>query len=276
MSTYRPLSLMVCLFWLVVGPCPMALAQHSGWVLQNFDGDICGLFSTAPVTLTYDPTQDNTGDGGGSCHVSAPLAAGGFFDINVSYINCCNCDLQILLYLSNYASVNFDLKWDNTATVSPAQFNTGFDGAPGGLVISGCSSPVLIPDAATNGWVHITALVDPTSTYATNRSTGITLTSTFSAAGLPPGKLAFWIDNIQLGVLPPQMIPVTTTYGSNRFTVQWRAPAGDTCTVFKSTDLRVWTALVTGYPLGGLTNGLGSYTDINATNPRSFYRVSVP
>ena len=262
----------------LAGTCPNAVAQMPGWLLQNFDDDICGWSSLSPVTLTYDPTQDKTGDGGGSCHVTDNLAAGGFFEINATYISCCYCDLELALFLTNYTSVDFDIKWDNTSTVSPAQFNAGPDGAVGGLIISGCLNPVLIPDAATNGWVHITAPINPTSPYATSRSIGISLMAPLLAAapGQPPGELAFWIDNVALGVLPTQLLPVAAGRGSNSFTLQWSAPAGSTCTLFKSTNLRNWTTLVTGYPLGGLTNSFGSYTDTNATNPHSFYRISVP
>lgn len=261
-------------------------AQTPDWLLQNFDGNICGWnsFNPTPVTLVFDPTQDNTGDGGGSCHVKIDWTQSGFYSISGSYEDCCACASELLLMLSNYASLDFDLKWDTSATVTPAQFNSNSGSGSAGLSITTgylfvtptvCYSNVFIPDSATNGWVHICAPINPTSTYATNHSTGIDFVGVIPAGG--QGTAAFWLDNVKLtGRKPPLMTPAMCRRSGSNFTMQWTANPGDVCTVLKSTDLIHWSALTNGYPAGGLTGNTAAFTDTAATNLQSYYRIQDP
>jgi hypothetical protein len=241
------------------------------------------------VTLTYDPSQDDTGNGGGSCHVSFDLSQDGLFIVDATYESCCFCDSEVLLTLTNFASLDFDVKWDNTSTITPEQFNSNPGlGSPGiaigamsgsNLVYYGyptiCYSNLYIPSSATSGWVHVSMPINPASAYSTNTSLGIYLFESFPASG--SGTAAFWLDNVQLvGLKPPQLISAMSHLNGNNFTLEWTANPGSTCTVLKSADLVHWSTLVTGYPTGGTTNGTASYTDSVATNSQSFYLIRIP
>jgi hypothetical protein len=265
-------------------------AQTNDWVLQTFDSGICGWTGISPVTLAFDPTQDNTGNGGGSCHVSFDFSKDGFFAVNASFESCCFCDSETILILTNFASVDFDVKWDNTSTVTLDQFNSNSGmGSPGiaiGAIYQGnslgyvgsptiCYSNVYLPNSATSGWVHVSVPINPASPYSSSASLGIYLFESFPASG--SGMAAFWLDDVKLvGLKPPQFIPAMSHLSGNNFTLQWTANPGSTCTVLKSTDLVNWLTLVTGYPAGGLTSGMASYTDAVATNSQSFYRIRIP
>ena len=249
---------------LLAGAARPVFAQTPDYVLQTFDYGICGWSSISPAALAFDPTQDDTGNGGGSCHVSFPISEDGVFIINASYVSCCNCELELLLVLTNYASVDFDVKWDNTSTIIPDQFNSN-----SGLVIeamngSVCYNNVYIPNSATSGWAHVSTPINPAS-HSSGSSIGISLVKTFAASG--SGTAAFWLDDVKLvGLKPPRFVPAMSHRSGNKFTLQWTANPGSTCTVHKSTDLVHWSTLVTGYPAGGLTTGTASYTDAIATN----------
>jgi hypothetical protein len=277
---------------LLAGAVQTVSAQTSDWVLQNFDSGICGWSSTfnSPVTLAFDPTQDDTGNGGGSCHVSFNLSQDGLFIVNATFESCCFCDSEVLLDLTNYASIDFDVKWDNTSTITPEQFNSnpslGSPGiAVGAMNVSNsysyvdyptiCYSNVYIPNTATGGWAHVSLPINPASAYSTSLSPGLYLFESFPASG--SGTAAFWLDNVKLmGLRPPRFLPAMSYLSGNYFTLQWTANPGSTCTVLKSTDLVHWSPLVTGYPAGGLTTSTASYTDAVATNSQSFYLIRIP
>ena len=70
-------ALGVVLFW--VGAAGVVCAQTEEFVMQTFDDGICAWNSFPPVSLAFDPTQDDTGDGGGSCHVSFNLSPNTLF-----------------------------------------------------------------------------------------------------------------------------------------------------------------------------------------------------
>ena len=264
--------------------------QTGDLVLQTFDRDICGWnsYSSPAVTLAFDPTQDNTGNGGGSCHVLIAWSQPGVYAISGSYEDCCFCFNSIRLVLTNFTSVDFDLKWDPAYPVSPDEFNSNpalgspgvsidAEGTNNVLLISPtvCYSNLYIPESAIGGWVHIHAPINPSSSYSTNASTGIALVGTIPSGG--SGQAAFWLDNIELnGRQSPKIVQGACRHSGDSFTLQWTATYGDTCTVLKSTDLVHWTTLATGYPEGGMTNGAASLIDTGATNPCSFYRVRDP
>jgi hypothetical protein len=270
---------------LLAGAVQPVCAQTLNWVIQTFtDSDICDWSSSPPVTLAFDSIQDDTGDGGGSCHVSFDFAGNGVFDIYASF-ECCNCDLVETVVLTNYASVDFDVKWDNTVT--PDQFNSSTNLGSSGLVIEAnsniysgsiCYSNVYIPNSATSGWAHVSVPINPASPSAANPSVGISLVELFAASG--SGKAAFWLDNVELvsrGSL--QLLPAISHRSGNNFTLGWIAIIGSTCTVLKSTDLVNWSPLVTVYPASAFITSYGAfygYTDTAATNSQSFYHISVP
>jgi hypothetical protein len=263
---------------------PVLRAQPVLWPIQNFTGNICGLNAYDPVTLSYDPAQDNTGNGGGSCYVSTDYSEDGLFQFTANNVACCGCALVVNLQLSNYTSVDFDVKWDNFSTVPLAFFNTNDGPGTEGIIIgvgsayfegvsSICYSNVIIPDAATNGWAHVSAAINQALTNISFG--GITFEKTFPGYG-PSSTAAFWLDNLQL--LGPTNIPVLTPSceGSN-FTVNFPAIQFATYTILKSTDFVDWTSLATGYPPGGAAaNMVLSFTDTNASGGQSYYRVRSP
>ena len=272
---------------LLASAAQMIGAQTPDWVLQTFDSGICSWKSSSPVTLAFDPSQDHTGNGGGSCGVSFDLSQGALFNLTATFENCCACAIVIHLPLTNYASVDFDVKWDNTSTFTLDQFNSNPVASSPGISIGAmnpnaayvtsptiCYGNVYIPNLATSGWAHVSAPINPASTNSINGGIGIYLAESFAATS---GTAAFWLDNVKLvGRRSPQLIPALCHRSGNNFTLQWAANAGSTCTVLKSTDLLNWSILVTGYPTGGLTNGTASYTDTIATNSQSFYRIRTP
>jgi hypothetical protein len=269
---------------------PALRAQMVVWPIQNFDGNICGMNSLSPVALAYDPTQDNTGDGGGSCHITTGYSQSGTFVVTANDVSCCFCALEVVLQLSNYTSVEFDVKWDNSSTVPLSYFNTNYGGSTAGITVgigppdgytisSICYSNVIIPDAATNGWVHISA---PINHAGTNSGfSGLVFEKIFPAYSAP-GSAAFWLDNLKI-VGPTLINPPTQASGAGgNFTLNFPAIQGATYTVLKSTDLVHWSNLVTGYPPGGAApTGSYSYTnlsftDTNANGGQGFYCIRRP
>jgi hypothetical protein len=261
-------------------------AQTTNWVLQTFDTGICGWSSLPPATLAFDPNQDDTGNGGGSCHVSFSLSAGAPLFLTGTFENCCFCESEVSLKPNQFAAVEFDLKWDNSSTVTPGQLNSNpglvspgiaiglMNGAPtyGGYPTI-CYSNVFFPNAATGGWVHVSVPINQASPDSANEGIGLVLTASWAAT--LTGTAAFWLDNVKL-VAPIQFIPVQSQRNSHKFTLQWTASPGSACTVLKSSDLVNWSILVTGYPPDGLPTGTASYTDTAATDRQSFYLIRTP
>jgi hypothetical protein len=269
-----------------LGMTPPALrAQLILWPYQTFDGNICGLNSSPAVTLAYDPMQDDTGNGGGSCHLSTDYSQSGDFQVFANNVCCCGCDVLVGLQLSNYNAVEFDVKWDNSSTVPLSYFNTNFGGGSQGIGIgigppdfdgfsSICQSNVIIPDAATNGWVHVSA---PINHAGTNSSfIGLVFQKSFPAYGAS-NIAAFWLDNLEL-VGPTFILPVSqSSYEGGQFTFHFPAIRSATYSVFKSEDFMDWTTLVTGFPPGGaVSNATLSFTDTNANTSQGYYRIRSP
>ena len=280
-------ALGVVLFW--VGAAGVVCARTEEFVMQTFDDGICAWNSFPPVSLAFDPTQDDTGDGGGSCHVSFNLSPNTLFNITADFDSCCICATELSMPLAEFASLDFDVKWDNSSTITPAQFNSNSGSGYPGIAIgilgatnlvfdvfpTVCYSNIFIPPAATGGWVHVSAPINPGSPYATNLPFGIYMADFFAAPGT--GTAAFWVDNVKLIRLPgPQVVPAMAKRKGDNFTFYWAGNWGSTCTVLKSTNLVGWTTLVTDYPPGGMTPALSSYTDTAATNRQSYYLIKSP
>jgi hypothetical protein len=271
---------------LLAGATQGSFAQSTDFTLQTFDSNICGWNSRAPLTITFDPTQDDTGNGGGSCRVSFDLSQGGLFNLTGSFVSCCACALELWLKLGYVASVDFDVKWDNKSTATLTAFNSNLAmGSPGialgvvgtNLMVTSptlCYDNVFIPDAATNGWTHVSVPVNADSPYALGGGSGLYLEEEFAPNGT--GTAAFWLDNVKLVFrTAPQLVPALSYFQSNSFTLQWTIDPSYTCSVLTSPDLFHWTTLTSGCPVSTIT-GIGSYTDTHATNSRAYYRVSTP
>jgi hypothetical protein len=265
----------------LTGTMPAALrAQLATWPIQTFDGNICGLHSISDVTLAYDATQDDTGDGGGSCHVSTDYSQGGLFEFTVDNEACCFCESDVGLQLSNYDSVEFDVKWDNSSTVRLTYFNTNLGFSPGitigldtGEEYDPSISTVIIPSAATNGWVHVSAAID--HRLGNYVFLGLIFEKAFPAYGAS-NTAAFWLDNLSLAG-PLAVSSVAQSCGGGNFTLHVAAIKGKTYTVLQSTNLVNWINLVSGYPANGAaTNGALSFTDTNANGGQGYYRIRSP
>jgi hypothetical protein len=258
-------------------------AQTQGWTFQTFDDNICGLNAIAPVTLTYDPAQNNTADSGGSCHVTVDYSNAGLFRVALDNVCCCTCQLEALLSLTNFSALEFDVKWDNSSAVPLSFFNTNsLVGEPGIGVSVGqggysgeqiCQSNIFIPDAATNGWVHVVA---PFNRNLNVSFVGLQFQNYFQGYSTP-GYAAFWLDNIKL--LPAHPVPVATpvSISATNFTLHFSCTQGSTYSILKSTDLIHWTTLVTNYPPGGASaDGDVAFTDTNASATSAYYRIRSP
>jgi hypothetical protein len=248
-------------------------AQVRDWPLQAFDGNICGWLGYGGLALSYDPTQDNAGDGGGSCRFSTDFSGAGYglFQATANNVSCCDCALGVILGLTNYASVDFDVKWDNTSAVPLSYFNSsGGEGIQIFVEYTQFASFV-IPDAATNGWAHVSAAINPA---ATNSFPGITFSKTYMRDG--GTAAAFWLDNVRLVARTNSVAVSPVSFQGGNFSFQWNATLGSTYTVQRSTDLTGWTNLATGYPPGGATSSPISYTDFNSPPGHALYRVSSP
>lgn len=110
---------------------------------------------------------------------------------------------------NNYDAVEFDVMWDtNNSTMSIDQFNSMGDiyGVPVGLLEPSNINPgsgqelsaqeVAIPDAASNGWVHM-KLTIPGSTAGLSDVIGLYFKKYGSGTnGAINGTAAYWIDNV--------------------------------------------------------------------------------
>jgi hypothetical protein len=265
----------VALFGIAIGAW---CAPVPSWPLQNFDGNICGWSGYGGLTLSYDPAQDDTGDGGGSCRFSTDFSGTGYglFQASINNVSCCFCDLGVTLELTNYVSVDFDVKWDNSSTVPLSYFNSTGYGSPGGqpfLIEIGYTtiSSFVIPDAATNGWAHVSAAINPA---LTNTFGGFDFYKGYTRDG--SSNAAFWVDNVKLVGRGSLVTVSPVSCQGSRFTLQWNTTSGSTYTVQRSTDMTGWTNLVTGYPPSGATSGTLSYTDTNSPPGHALYRISSP
>jgi hypothetical protein len=194
----------------LLGAINLALAVPDR-VINTFDANIngCGNAWGGAAGL-FDPAQDNTGNAGGSLYISSDFAA----DQNtLTYF--CNQPPNggwwfpgPAFNISDYKSVEFDIKWDTTKTVSIADFNNLPQGGEGGIVIWATDYPgftvrptlgnVPVPATAATGWAHVSLAVNPAIT-GIDPSVGIVFKKWISAnqkaAG---GTYGFWVDNVVL------------------------------------------------------------------------------
>jgi hypothetical protein len=195
---------------LLVGSTSMVPAVPDR-VLNTFDSGISG-WGTAwgNATAAFDPNEDNTGNGGGSVYISADFAA----DQNTLTVfgneppNGAWYFPGPSFNLSDYLSVEFDIKWDTTKTLSIADFNSPPAGGEGGIVIWATDFPgftirptlgnVTVPAGAATGWAHVSLPINP-ATSGIDPSVGIVfkkwITEAQKNAG---GTYGFWVDNVIL------------------------------------------------------------------------------
>ena len=182
-----------------------------------------------PTTVAWDATKNST-----ISHPDIPVVAGsGSMHVKATYdaLNLDNGDVIALAFNTNYfgtgnwpdavsatnvmidgthyASVDFDILWDtNLSTMSITNFNSMGDimGVPMGLLqpaaVNGGSGVNMnntepaIPDAASNGWVHM-SLPIPKNIANLNEIVGLYFKKWGSGGnGAIGGTAAYWIDNV--------------------------------------------------------------------------------
>jgi hypothetical protein len=132
---------------LMLGNAGSALAQTADYNFASFDSNINGVGNWyGSGVYSWDSTQDATGNGGGSMYVTVPNDSSSDTPLN-PYI-CIGggnpwYNSGTTLDLTQYKSIDFDIKWDNTSAITvdefnnvstwPAQFGTAnFNGDPYG------------------------------------------------------------------------------------------------------------------------------------------------
>jgi hypothetical protein len=182
-----------------------------------------------PTTVAWDATKNST-----ISHPDIPVVAGsGAMHVKATYdaLNLNNGDVIALAFNTNYfgsgnwpdavtatnvmidgthyTAIEFDVLWDtNLSTMSITNFNTMGDimGMPMGLLqpaaVNGGSginmnnTEPAIPDAASNGWVHMIIPI-PSNVANLNEIVGLYFKKWGSGNGNQySGTAAYWIDNV--------------------------------------------------------------------------------
>lgn len=204
----------------------LASTATCGWaapdlILGTFDSDL-GAWGKAwgSAAPTFDPGQDSNGNGGGAAYITGDFSV----DQNTLTVYGCNEGnpwwgaTGANFNMSDYKSVEFDIKWDASAGMSIEEFNSpSTGGSEGGIVVWAVDYPgankwptlgsISVPAAAADGWVHISVPIDPT-VAGIDPSKGIVIKKWVTeaqknvAASQP---YAFWVDNVYLkgGDAPP-------------------------------------------------------------------------
>src|SRR6478752_4084476 len=196
-------------------------------VLNTFDAAINGCGNAwGGAAGSFDAAQDNTGNAGGALYITSDYAA----DQNTLTYFCNEPPNGAWNFggptfnMSDYTSVEFDIKWDTTKTISIADFNAPPQGGEGGIVIWVTDAPgfnvrptlgsVAVPAGAATGWAHVSLTIDPSIT-GINPSVGIVFKKWIAAAQRTAGgTFGFWVDNVILkgSAAPPP--PPTVSLGN--------------------------------------------------------------
>jgi hypothetical protein len=192
---------------------------------------------TTIAWVTNNSTLSNTNitavAGSGSAYITATFAGssdidnsdiiGLAFDTNY-FVNAAfpagENDTNYIIDGYHYSAVEFDILWDtNNSTMPLDSFNSmgDIDGVPLGMFCQGNAQQELgtsdpnIPDAASNGWVHMVVPIS-SSTPGINQIIGLWLKKYGNGAnGAIAGTAAYYIDNVVFdGTVIPQVGPQMT------------------------------------------------------------------
>jgi hypothetical protein len=235
-------------------------------------GTTCALASSDMNIHTFDSAAGNTGVEWGSSSLAWSGTEGnpagalaltvtfGGSDTPMSDYVCLNGNpwwVGTAINFSEYKSIQFDIKWDNTSDVSVDQFNdpaswgqamTNKDGSQvmqswagegymsgsfQGLEVTLCGGPggqmapsigiSNIPAAAANGWVHMTIPINQSAANLDGCSGVVFHKWINNSWGIGSNAVArFWIDNVMVeGTVPPLTptlaLPAKPVQGLNVF-----------------------------------------------------------
>ncbi len=181
-----------------------------------------------PAVVVQDFFEDNTGNDGGSMHVTTDYGAGDQNVVTVmgNYAGALwNSSVQV--NLAEYQTLEFDIKWDaDLSTMSLADFNDPPAGGEGGLALwstrhNGADwewitlTYVDIPEEALDGWARVSFEIDP-ATPNLDQSAGVAFKKWVAAETLESGGVAaFWIDNVTLVASDVPLAPPTMSLSSD-------------------------------------------------------------
>ncbi|HTY88096.1 MAG TPA: hypothetical protein VMB80_11570 [Candidatus Acidoferrum sp.] len=205
-----------------------AATAAGNFVVDTFDSNIIKWYGMVGA-LNFDAAENNTPNFGGSLQVSADFGSGQSLIFIGTYGpgETWGPD-HTLLNLSQYGSLDFDIKWDANSTMSLADFNhppTGGYSAfnlsslmPGWTGWSDIFGSFVIPDAATNGWAHVSIPINHSASNI-DPSQGLRFDKWIQNGG---GTAMFWLDNVVLvcsncGVPPPFLWLQPAVPGLNLF-----------------------------------------------------------
>jgi len=114
---------------------------------------------------------------------------------------------NVVINARQYTNIEFDVMWDiANSTIPLSEFNAAGDisGFPLGLIcnsstadqvqIEACGSAATpVPDAATNGWVHMSCAINQ-NLAGIDQTVGLWFKK-YATASYTPGTAAFWVDN---------------------------------------------------------------------------------
>jgi hypothetical protein len=116
-------------------------------------------------------------------------------------------DTNVVINGRQYTNIEFDVMWDAAnSTIPLSEFNAAGDisGFPLGLICNistadqaqeeACGSAATpVPDAATNGWVHMSCAINQNQPNI-DQTVGLWFKK-YATASYTPGTAAFWVDN---------------------------------------------------------------------------------
>ncbi len=191
----------------------------TGWY-----GDPINTYEWSSLDASNNPNS-------GSLHIVADFTAGDNscvcaipFDPLYPGFSSPTPDTNVVINAQQMASVEMDIKWDTAnSTVGIDGFNSVGDinGFPVGLLynVTGAgsggqaeacgSTTTSLPDAASNGWVHVSFPINP-ATAGIDQCIGLWLKKYQPNTALS-GTVAFYIDNVHFtgGLIPQTGPPIT-------------------------------------------------------------------
>ncbi|MFO1476150.1 MAG: hypothetical protein U1F98_05810 [Verrucomicrobiota bacterium] len=226
-QTRTQFRLGIALASLLLGSTGAATAQY---LVDSFDTGTQG--SMVPggniwwgsSTMTWDGTQDATGNSGGSGYITCTFSSASdtpcMADITLGLGGNNPWWCPIAVDLTAYIAMDFDIKWDTTASNmsvdqfnNPSTFDAGITGSFNGMefmVFDNNPTRIAIgiyqlTNTAMAGWEHMSVPINP-ATPGISNTRGVAFHKWFAGAPAGTGISAFWIDNILFksnNIIPP-------------------------------------------------------------------------